>query len=45
MALEAAGVKPSYDGRSVVAPPGVLDAKGRLDLTPWLEKAEGKKSR
>lgn len=45
MALERAGVRPSYDGRSVTAPPGVLDEKGRIDLGPWLERGEGKKAR
>lgn len=51
MALEAAGVRPSLDGRRVVAPPGVLDAGGRLDLGPYLRKAarpraaDGKKAR
>jgi hypothetical protein len=35
-ALEAAGVKPSLDGRSVVAPPGVIDGRGYVDLGPYL---------
>jgi hypothetical protein len=27
----------------VVAPPGVLDEKGRVDLAPWLAKQEEKR--
>ncbi|GBF97219.1 lysophosphatidylcholine acyltransferase [Raphidocelis subcapitata] len=42
-ALEAARVRPSLDGRRVVAPPGVLDAEGRVDLGPWLAKQEAKR--
>ncbi|KAI8464591.1 MAG: hypothetical protein J3K34DRAFT_439899 [Monoraphidium minutum] len=44
MAIEAAGILPSYDGRRVVAPPGVLDAQGRVDLGPWL-RGDAKKTR
>lgn len=44
MALEAAGVRPSLDGRRVEAPPGVLDEKGRVDLGPWLQRIEAKKT-
>jgi hypothetical protein len=44
-ACAPAGVRPSLDGRRVEAPPGVLDAKGRVDLGPYLQTQEGKKAR
>ena len=39
-ALVKLGVKVSWDGRRVIAPPGVLDADGFVDLTAALRKHE-----
>ncbi|KAF8069495.1 Lpc [Scenedesmus sp. PABB004] len=36
LALCNARVGVSWDGRRLVAPPGVLDAEGRLDLAPYM---------
>jgi hypothetical protein len=34
------GVRVSWDGRTVTAPPGVLDKNGFVDLTAAIEKRE-----
>lgn len=36
LALVNAGVSVSWDGRRVLAPPGVVGADGRMDLEPFM---------
>jgi hypothetical protein len=46
LALVNAGVGVSWDGRRIVAPPGVVDAQGTCDLEPYMPgtfKRESKK--
>ena len=39
-ALVKLGVKVSWDGRTVIGPPGVVDDDGFVDLTPAMRKHE-----
>lgn len=36
LALVKAGVQPTWDGRAVEAPAGVIDKQGMVDLTPYM---------
>jgi hypothetical protein len=36
LALVNAGVSVSWDGRRLLAPPGVLDERGCMDLGPYM---------